>query len=123
MKFLERYGLTLEDLNQVFYKDGDNILPLYEDLKTTKTSECQLRIALMLALRTAIKTGEFTFNGEAVRSECQTRKCYDAANFASTFRRYAEFFDGLEKYESSAPTVRLSEGGRKMLSELVKTLR
>lgn len=123
MKFLERYALTIEDVNQVFYKEGDQILPLYEDLKTTKTSECQLRIALMLAFRSALNTGDFVFNGEAVRAECQTRKCYDAPNFAAHFRRNAELFDGFEKYESSAPQVRLSEHGRKALAELIKVLR
>ena len=83
LKFLERYSLTIEDVNQVFYKEGDEFLPLYEDLKTTKTSECQLRIALMLAFRSALNAGEFVFNGESVRAECQTRKCYDQPNFAT----------------------------------------
>jgi len=123
MKFLERYGLTVDDVNQVFYKEGDQILPLYEDLKTTKTSECQLRIALMLAFRSALDTGEFVFNGEMVRAECQTRKCYDQPNFAAHFRRNADLFDGFNKYESSAPHVRLSENGRKALAALIKELR
>ena len=123
LKFLGRYSLTVEDVNQVFYKEGDKILPLYEDLKTTKSSECQIRIALMLAFRSALNNGEFVFNGETVRAECQTRKCYDQPNFATHFRRNAELFDGFEKYESSAPQVRLSEEGRKALAGLIKVLR
>ena len=36
-RFLEKYSLTIAHLNQLFYKEGDNILPLYDDLKTTRT--------------------------------------------------------------------------------------
>jgi hypothetical protein len=76
-RFLEKTGTTIEELNQVFYKEGEEIRPLYEDLKTTKVAESQIRIALLQALASGIKTGEFQFDGEEVRKECQTRKCYD----------------------------------------------
>lgn len=123
LKFLERYDLTIENVNEVFYKDGDQILPLYEDLKTTKISECQIRIALLHAFRAAMETGDFIFDGETVRAECQVRKCYDKANFAAHFRNNAELFDGFEKYDSSSPKVKLSEEGRRALAELIKELR
>lgn len=122
-RFLERYGLTLNDVNQVFYKEAGRFLPLYEDLKTTKTSECQIRIALLLAFRLAMETGDFVFDGEAVRAECQTRKCYDKANFTAYFKKRAEFFEGFEKYDSNSPKVQLSDEGRKALAELIKELR
>ncbi len=32
-KFLEKSGTTLEDLNQIFFREGDALKPLYEDLK------------------------------------------------------------------------------------------
>ncbi len=123
LKFLERYGLTMEDVNEIFYKEGDQILPLYEDLKTTKISECQIRIALLHAFRAATETGDFIFDGETVRAECQVRKCYDQANFAAHFRNNAELFDGFDKYDSSSPKVKLSEKGRQALAELIKELR
>lgn len=122
-RFLERYNVTVEDVNQVFYKEGDQILPLYEDLKTTKASECQIRIALMLAFRSAINSGEFVFNGETVRAECQTRKCYDQPNFVTNFRRNGDLFDAFTGYERNAPEIRLSENGRKALADLIKVLR
>jgi hypothetical protein len=121
-RFLERFSLTLDDVNQVFYKEAGEFLPLYEDLKTTRTSECQTRIALLAAFRSAMATGDFVFSGEAVRAECQTRKCYDQANFASNFRNKAELFEAFDKYDSRSPRVQLSEEGRKALAALIKEL-
>ena len=122
-KFLEKYGRSMDDLNQLFYKDGEDITPLYEDLKTTKITESQIRISLLAALREGIKTGEFVFDGESVRAECQLRKFYDKANFAAIFKRHAALFDGFEAYDPESPKVRLSEGGKEQLSNLIVELR
>ena len=122
-KFLEKYGRTIADLNQLFYKEGEELMPLYEDLKTTKITESQVRIALLAALKEGIKTGDFIFDGEAVRAECQVRKCYDKANFAAVFKRNATLFDGFEAYDSESPRIRLSESGKELLSGLIVELR
>ena len=43
-RFLEKQGLSVDHLNLLFYKEGEQIHPLYENLKTTRTSESQIRI-------------------------------------------------------------------------------
>jgi hypothetical protein len=121
-KFLEKSGLSVANLNQVLYKEGDDILPLYEDLKTTKSSESQIRAGLLQAMVSGIKSGAFEFNGEDVRKECQARKCYDGGNFATNFRNSATLFEGFEKYDSQNPTVRLSDEGRKSLAKAISEL-
>lgn len=121
-KFLEKQDLSIEDINGLFYKDGDALKPLYEDLKTTKTSESQMRIGLLLALENAMGSGEFVFSGEQVREECQKRKCYDPTNFAVNFKNNAKLFDSFEKYDKASPSVRLAEAGRVQLAALVKEL-
>jgi hypothetical protein len=122
-KFLEKYQKTIDDLNQILYKEGDELRPLFEDLKTTKTSESQIRIALLQALTSGIKSGEFQFDGEEVRKECQTRKCYDAGNFSANFKNSASLFDGFEKYDKQSPMIRLSEDGRMALAQVISELR
>ena len=122
-KFLEKYQKTIGDLNQVLYKEGDELRPLFEDLKTTKTSESQIRIALLQALTSGIRSGEFQFDGEEVRKECQARKCYDAGNFSANFKNSANLFDGFEKYDKQSPTIRLSEEGRMALARVIDELR
>jgi hypothetical protein len=121
-KFLEKYEKTIDDLNQIFYKEGDEYRPLFEDLKTTKTAESQIRIALLQALVSGIKSGDFQFDGEAVRKECQIRKCYDAGNFSTNFKNSAGLFDGFEKYEKQSPIIKLSEDGRKALAQVISEL-
>jgi hypothetical protein len=121
-QFLKKSGLAVEDINQLFYKEEGNFLPLYDDLKTTKASESQIRIALLHSLLKGMHTGEFEFNGESVREEAQIRKCYDGTNFAAHFKNSKELFEGFSKYTKTSPTIRLSTAGKSKLAEVIKDL-
>ena len=121
-KFLKDHSLSIDHINQIFYKEGDVPKPLYEDLKTTKMAESQIRVALLQALRNAISSGDFEFDGEVVRSEVQLRKCYDVGNFTTHFKNNKELFDGFGKYDKEAPHIRLSTEGRAALAEVIKEL-
>lgn len=120
-RFLEKYSLSLEHLNNLFYKEGGTIRPLYEDLKTTRTSEAQIRIALLQSLNKAVETGDFEAQVESVRKECTDRKCYDINNFAGNFKNNKSLFD-FDNYTKGTKAVRLSEAGRKELAEVIKEL-
>ena len=120
-KFLEKQALTISEVNALFYKEDNELKPLYEDLKTTRMAEGQVRIALIQAFRASMKTGEFETNLEAVRAECVTRKCYDQSNFTSNFKKNASLFDGLEKFDKGTK-LRLSEDGRKELAKVLRDL-
>ena len=121
-KFLSQYSVSLEEINQLFFIEDDKVKPLYDDLKSTKASETQVRIGLLQALRAGLKTGEFQFSGEDVRTECQERKAYDAGNFAANFKNSAGLFSGFEKYEKTTPTLRLSEAGKQRLADTIRDL-
>ena len=77
-KFLEKYGVSIAEINNLFYKEGSEIKPLYEDLKTTRMSEAQIRVTLFQALRRGLSDGEFTTQIENVRAECRDRKALAA---------------------------------------------
>lgn len=119
--FMKKYGITIEQLNNLFYKDGGKIASLYEDLKTTRMAEGQIRIALLQALGSAMSTGEFQASVEDIRSEANARKCYDQNNFAKNFNNNSSLFD-FDKYDKSMATIKLSEDGRKELAEVIKEL-
>jgi len=121
-QFLKKNGLTVNHINQIFYKEQGEIKPLYDDLKSTKASESQIRIALLHALKNAIQEGEFQFNGEEVRAETQVRKCYDANNFAANFKNNKHLFDGFETYNKTTPIISVSTEGKEKLSEIIKEL-
>jgi hypothetical protein len=121
-KFLKDQSLSIDHINQIFYKEGEVAKPLYEDLKTTKMAESQIRVALLQALKNAVSSGEFEFDGEAVRTEVQLRKCYDPANFTAHFKNNKALFDVFEKYDKQSPKIKLSSEGRVALAAVIKEL-
>ena len=118
-KFLAKYALSLDQLNNLFFKEDGQPKPLYDDLKTTRTSESQIRLTLLLALQAALTTGEFEADAEAVRQECIARKCYDSSNFSNNYNNNKSLFD-FDKFTKASKSVRLSEAGRKELADLIK---
>jgi hypothetical protein len=121
-KFMNSNGLTLENINNVFYKEGDKFELLITDFGATNMTEGQIRIAQMQTLHHALVDGEFTTNVEAVREECKMRKCYDSANFAKNFRVNAATFD-FGEWSKDVAELRLSEEGKKSLAEVIKALK
>jgi len=121
-KFLQDNTLDESYINELFYKEDSKIKPLYDDLGTTVIIENQIRIALLQALIKSINKGNFEFDGEEVRNECQVRKCYDPANFAANFKQSAELFENFSAYKKSDPVIRLGSQGRSKLVEVIKHL-
>jgi hypothetical protein len=121
-RFLEKNDLSLDHLNQLFYKEGDQVLPLYDDLKTTRTSESQVRIPLLQGLHNAIRSGMFQTSVDNVRQEATTRKCYDKNNWGNNYTNNAGLFD-FDRYTRDVKTITLSEQGKKELADVVKEIR
>jgi len=120
--FLKKSSLSAEHINQIFYKEAGEFKPLYDDLKTTKAAESQIRIALLQALKNAISSGDFQFDGEEVRKETQLRKCYDAPNFTTIFKNNKILFDNFDGYDKSQPKITLSTEGKDRLGDIIKDL-
>lgn len=121
-KFLSNQSFGINEINQIFYKEGDEVKPLFDDLKTTGIAESQIRIALLQALKNSIITGDFEFDGEVVREETEIRKCYHPGNFSANFKNNRGLFEGFEKYDKKSPKIKLSKAGREQLAEIIKEL-
>jgi hypothetical protein len=115
---MERYSISLDLLNQLFYKESGEIKPLYEDLKTTRMAESQIRSALLQALLSGIRSGEFVADGEAVRAAAEGVR---QGEFRQEFQEQRQPIRGFESYEKGT-LLRLSEDGRKELAELIREL-
>lgn len=120
-KFMEKHSVSINELNNLFYKEGVEIKPLYEDLRTTRMAEAQIRIALLQALHNALSGGEFTADVENIRTECRDRKALDGPNFTANFRNNSSLFD-FDNYSKDTTTLRLSEDGKKELAKFIKEL-
>ncbi|HNW71677.1 MAG TPA: hypothetical protein PKZ36_00295 [Candidatus Paceibacterota bacterium] len=111
--------LTLEEINNLFYKEGEEIKPLYDDLKSSKVAESQMRVAIMEALKNGLKTGDFSFNTQTVRELCESYKCYDSANFSAHFKKNGGLFN--EEYKNNI-IMSLSADGKKEMVKIAKDL-
>jgi hypothetical protein len=120
-KFVGDHSLTIDQVNNLFFEEDGDVKPIYDDLKTTKTAESQIRIALLGGFKNALKAGEFDVILQAVREECTERKCYDSSNFLSNFRNRKSYFD-FAQLNTDTKHFRLSAIGKKALAELVKEL-
>lgn len=119
-RFLGKEGISLDQLNALYYKEDDEIRPLYETPGTHKMAEAQVRLALLTAFENALPSGDFCFDVETIRARCQDMKCYDGANFAANFKNSAALF-GDFKYKRGA-SGELSTEGKKELAAVLKQL-
>lgn len=120
-KFLTSNGLDISYINNIYYKENDKLLPLYETLGTTKMSECQIRIALLTAFENSFNdaNGDMCFNGEVVRQRCHAMKCYDSSNFSSNFKKNSSLLDNFsDKYDKNTIYI-LSPDGKKELAKIL----
>jgi hypothetical protein len=120
-KFLEKGEVALDQLNELFYKEGEGFESLSVDLKVTKMSEAQIRISLLQALQNSLASGDFETTVEAVREECKARKTYDSANFTANFKSAADLFD-FGTWSKEVTLLRLSESGKKELASVIKLI-
>lgn len=115
--FLTQYGFAESTVWDFFLADGEEIRPIYK-LSSTKKAEAQTQHALMMALETAIGTGNFTVGIEELRSRCQERKVYDSPNFKKNIKSRANLFRQVDDVED----LTLSPDGKSELADLLETL-
>lgn len=120
-RFFTNNGVTIEDINNLYYKEDGKLMPLYESLGSTKMSECQMRLELLTAFENSYANvnGDMSFRGEEVRQRCQTMKCYDLSNFSSIMKKNSNLFDNFnDKYDKNTEYI-LSTEGKKELAKII----
>lgn len=125
-RFFSSNGISISDINNLYYKEDDKLMPLYESLGSTKMSECQIRLELLTAFENSFSStnGDMSFNGEEVRQRCQAMKCYDTANFSTILKKGSNLLDNFnDKYDKNTEYILSAEGKKelaKIILELVK---
>jgi hypothetical protein len=94
--FMKRTKVTAPQIDQLFHIEGKQFEPIWA-VKVTKFSKAQVQIALLQSLQRALTSGEFSFDREEVRTECENKGSYDSNNFKVNFRNNEKYFSGLEK--------------------------
>jgi hypothetical protein len=78
-------------------------------------------LTLLGTLINALKSGNFVADIEAIRAECNTRKCYDSNNFAQNYKNNKELFT--EEYNKKIKELTLTEEGKKHLAEIINQIK
>ncbi|MGA2534051.1 MAG: hypothetical protein ABSG19_13565 [Candidatus Aminicenantales bacterium] len=91
--FLKKTDITEDDLKKVLLFEDDDVHFIKEP-KTTNSALGQIQWALLLALKNGILKNNFSVDAESVRSVCQDKGFYHAANFARNFKmeKHAKLF-------------------------------
>jgi len=117
--FLQKYGLSIDQLGKLFLIEEHLVEPIYK-IKTVKMAKSQIQLSLLEALKEAIKSGNFRFEIEGIRSLCKDKKFYDSANFSATFNNNKDLFKN-ETFKKGEP-LELSEEGMKELADTINEL-
>jgi hypothetical protein len=115
--FMKRTNVTAPQIEKLFHVENKQYEPIWA-VKVTKFSKAQVQIALLHSLQRALTLGEFSFDREEVKTECENRKSYDSKNFKVNFRNNDKYFSGLEKNG----LVSLTDDGMTALANLITEL-
>jgi hypothetical protein len=117
--FMQKTGVTLDDLRQVVMYE-DNEVHFLKEPTTQKIARGQIEWSLLLALKNGIATNNFSVDPEGVRSICQEKGFYDKANFIKNFKtpKNSSLFQG--QLDAQGEAQKLSTEGQKELGTLVK---
>jgi len=113
--FLSQYGLNEILLWKVFLVEGAEIRPIYK-LATTKKAQVQIENALLIALETAMISGQFQFTKEQLRLRCASQKALDAANFSSILKKNTKLFNSI----TNDKPISLSPDGKSELADILE---
>ena len=117
--FLTRHGLKEDVLPKILFVEGQEVHFIKEPDKS-KVASCQIRWALLLALKNGILKGEMSVDAEEVRSVCIDKGIYDRKNYSSNYKKNAAFFQ--VSPVPHGPAVKLSDEGEKELANLLTKL-
>ncbi len=118
--FMRKTGVTENDLNAILLYENNDVLFILEP-QTTVVGQGQIEWALLLALKKAILSNEFTVDPEDVRSICKEKGFYDANNFAKNFKYPANKALFKELLKPQGDLQPLSDEGQLALGQLVKS--
>jgi hypothetical protein len=119
--FLNKTKLSMDDLAKVVMWEDQQVHFLKEPT-TNKIARGQIEWSLLLGLKSGIESNSFSVDPESVRSICQEKGFYDAANFSKNFKsaKNAALFQG--EMDSQGESQRLSSDGQEALAKLIKSL-
>ena len=120
LSWLKRSKLKLEDLEEVFHFEGEEVEIIASDVPASgnraKTQQCYI----LLGIKNLLQTGHATINDKEARSLCEQLGCYDSANHSKIVKDLGNQVTGDKDkgYSLTAPGLR---AGTELLTQMAAT--
>lgn len=116
MAFLQRFSITIDEIQRLFRLDGDIITPAYNyETEDKSHPDIHLELGCLLALQNALANGKFEFQKDDLKDELVRRNGF--TEFLKHLKRRKTFY-----YNVEVDPVRLSDKGVQKLAEVVRGL-
>jgi hypothetical protein len=106
--WLRKYGVTEDQIEQVFQLDGETAEVIADDVPAKTFKEKTIQAYLLTGIGNFLKTGEVTFDDGAARAVCKHIGCLNEANHARYLDAKGNLFAGTKKsgWKLTAPGLR-----------------
>lgn len=118
--FFSRYGISQDEWTRVFHFDGDSwsIIVKGKDLGEKAKSKKQVKLGLLLGVKSLLETGEAIVPKESLINMCKQYATYDQGNFSANMKKQQNLF--LHKDDGWVLTNPGLEEAAEVIKELAK---
>lgn len=117
-EFFSRYSISEDECARVFHFDGNSWSIIINDLREKMTARKQVRLALLLGIKSLIETGQATISKDSLIDVCKQYAAYDPKNFALHMRKKKNLF--LSKGDGWLLTMPGQENAAAVIKELAQ---
>lgn len=90
--FFTQHGIDNAEWTRVFHLDGTSYNIIVGDLRTKPKSQKQVRLALLLGVKSLLETGEPNVPKDSLVEMCKNYSAYDSPNFSGIMKKNRQFF-------------------------------
>lgn len=115
--FFSRNSINQEQWTRVFHIDGNEYNIIVQDLKEKTVSSRQIKLALLLGVKSLFETGTASISKDELINMCKQYATYDPSNFAAHMKKQKNLFlrKGSRGWELTRP-------GQEKAAEVIKEL-
>lgn len=90
--FFSQNNISQEEWENVYHLDGSEYKIIVKDLKDRAVAKKQIKIGVLLGIKSLLETNEAIITKESLVDTCKTYSAYDPKNFALHMRRNKNLF-------------------------------
>jgi hypothetical protein len=90
--FFQLHNISKDEWTRVYHFDGSSYSIIVKDLRERPTSKKQVKLALLLGIKSLLEMAEATVSKESLIDICKQYATYDAANFAAHIKKQKNLF-------------------------------